>query len=459
MAIIEGFNRNCTQKILDGVNGQWASNFRLTILDSNNLKESLESARDFVTQFKDGEVTHKFQGKSYTFHFKYRDPWEWLVDLVTDPTLSNSIMWYPVEKYLHNGSKITRIYDEVNTGKRWWEIQVTVSLMNIWNTIINLEDKGKVSSTTKMHPIVLQAAFLPSEIRNASGNGGGVFIGLMPIVGNPNDSIESEDDTHTSVEIAQFKREIYHKVIHVIFRSIQKRSHHGDTLACGDKVRRVHYPGFLIHSVNGEEGCSTCGTRGAQAKHPCPKCLAEKMSLCMLSQNFTPRTQEDMMDIFRKVKDVGYSSRMSFLQDAGLHFVKNTFWKINNSSPYDAYSYDLLHAFDAGEWGKHLWPLVLEVLKPVKDGISRRHANLYSLTIAEMDFADGNSFRDILKLLPSNASLVHCIRVCTILRSIAGLRVVTSDQIDAYKKFLIKYEKWCKVTVVVSFIASSLTFI
>ncbi|KIJ39542.1 hypothetical protein M422DRAFT_257594 [Sphaerobolus stellatus SS14] len=192
------------------------------------------------------------------------------------------------------------------------------------------------------------------------------------------------------------------------------------------------------------------------------------MSLCMLSQNFTPRTQEDMMDIFRKVKDVGYSSRMSFLLDAGLHFVKNAFWKINNSSPYDAYSYDLLHAFDAGEWGKHLWPLVLEVLKPVKDRISRMHANLYSLTsmrriprwrglkhfhsVAEMDFADGNSFRDILKcvipcivqLLPSNASLVHCIRVCTILRSIAGLRVVTSDQIDAYKKFLIKYEKWCK---------------
>ncbi|KIJ22537.1 hypothetical protein M422DRAFT_132301, partial [Sphaerobolus stellatus SS14] len=72
--------------------------------------------------------------------------------------------------------------------------------------------------------------------------------------------------------------------------------------------------------------------------------------------------------------------------------------------------------------GKHLWPLVLKVLKPVKDRISRRHAmcriprwrglkHFYS--VAEMDFADGNSFRDILKciipcivqLLPSNASL------------------------------------------------------
>ena len=78
-----------------------------------------------LAQFKDGEVTHKFQGKSYTFHFKYRDPWEWVVDVVTDPTLSDSIMWYPVQKYLYNGTKITRIFDEVNTGERWWEIQVS----------------------------------------------------------------------------------------------------------------------------------------------------------------------------------------------------------------------------------------------------------------------------------------------------------------------------------------------
>ncbi|KIJ33453.1 hypothetical protein M422DRAFT_264557 [Sphaerobolus stellatus SS14] len=211
-----------------------------------------------------------------------------------------------------------------------------------------------------MHPIVLRPAFLPAEIRNASGNGGGTFIGLMPIVGNPNNTIENEDDTPTSVELAQFKRELYHKVTHVIFRSLRKRSHHGDALSCGDKIMRVVYPGFLIHSVDGEEGCSTCGTHGAQAKHPCPKCLAEKTALTMLSKHFMPRVQEVMIDIFRNAKKLGSSSRMALLRDSGLHFVKNTFWKINNSSPYDAYSYDLLHAFDAGEWSKHLWPLVLE---------------------------------------------------------------------------------------------------
>jgi len=40
---------------------------------------------------------------------------------------------------------------------------------------------------------------------------------------------------------------------------------------------------------------------------------------------------------------------------------KNAFWKIENSDPYLAYSYDMLHAFDSGEWGKHQWPLLLKI--------------------------------------------------------------------------------------------------
>jgi len=43
-------------------------------------------------------------------------------------------------------------------------------------------DKTDVSTTIKMHPIVLRALWLPSLVRNASGNAGGVLIGYMPIV-------------------------------------------------------------------------------------------------------------------------------------------------------------------------------------------------------------------------------------------------------------------------------------
>ncbi|KIJ45397.1 hypothetical protein M422DRAFT_251171 [Sphaerobolus stellatus SS14] len=326
-AVVKRFNSHCTQKLLNGINSQWANNSKLTIFDTNDLNESLAAARNFVTQFKDGEVTHEFRGKSYTFQLRYRDPWEWLVHLVIDPTLSTSIMWYPVEKYLHDGSTITRIYDEVNTGRRWWEIQDQLpqeyGLPHCFLPLHLWLDQGKVSHATNKHSIVLQPVFLPSEIRNASGNGGGIFIGFMPIVGNPNDSIEVEDDTPSSVELAQFKQEVYHKVLHVILKSIRKRSHHGDTLECGDRIRRVLSPGFLIHSVDGEEGCLTCGTRGANANHPCPKCLVAKEELTQLSKDFAPRLPLEMRVIFEKAKKIlSSTARMSLLRGFGLHFVK-----------------------------------------------------------------------------------------------------------------------------------------
>jgi len=33
-------------------------------------------------------------------------------------------MWFPVQKFLRDGNRITRIYDELNTGDTWWTIQV-----------------------------------------------------------------------------------------------------------------------------------------------------------------------------------------------------------------------------------------------------------------------------------------------------------------------------------------------
>ena len=43
-------------------------------------------------------------------------------------------------------------------------------------------DKGLVTRRVKKYPMLLRPAWLPRQIRNASGNGGGVLLGYMPIV-------------------------------------------------------------------------------------------------------------------------------------------------------------------------------------------------------------------------------------------------------------------------------------
>ncbi|KIJ49009.1 hypothetical protein M422DRAFT_246785 [Sphaerobolus stellatus SS14] len=296
----EAVRAETVTKLLSGFNGRWAPETYITIQNYADFQDSLAAARHFGVQFEEEEIMHTFRGREYRFKFRYRDPWKWILDILTNPMLSELIMWYPVEKYLHQGSRITRLYDELNSGTCWWEIQV----------------------------------------------------------GDPNNNTESEDDSLDSVEYAQFKREIYHKVSKRIFCTLRKKSHNGEAVTCGDKITRVVYPGFLIDAVDGEEGYCVCGTRGVKANHPCACCLVFKGDLHRLSKCFTRRTQEVMVSVYNQALEVSTSTaQQTILKNHGLHLVENAFWVIANSDPYLAYSYDMLHAFNSGEWGTHQWPL------------------------------------------------------------------------------------------------------
>ncbi|KAF8582945.1 hypothetical protein K439DRAFT_1349884, partial [Ramaria rubella] len=270
----------------------------------------------------------------------------------------------------------------------------------------------------------------------------------------------SENDSTDSVKLAQFKREVYHKVLAVIFRSIKRCSRSGETVTCGDDITRVTYPGFLVQSVDGEEACTTCSTQGTQAKHPCPQCLILKEFLHLLTKQFTPRTQKSMQEVYLQARNTAsHAAAEDMLRNVGLHLIKNFFWRVRNYNPYRAFSWDMLQAFDSGDWGKHQWPLTLEILSPADQthlaknmrqmprwrGL--KHFNAVSTT----DFADGNSYRDILKcilpclvnLMPRNSSLVHCIRICACLCMIAGLHAITEPQIQYISECLAKYEQYC----------------
>jgi len=115
-----------------------------------------------------------YAGVKHTFNFSFHDPWKWILDLVTDPTLASSIIWYPVKKILHENGKTTGLYDDIHSGQLWWDIQVcfvfsfsfyalTVEkdqmpqVDNLPHCFLPLHfwtDKGKVSTTTTMHPML-----------------------------------------------------------------------------------------------------------------------------------------------------------------------------------------------------------------------------------------------------------------------------------------------------------------
>jgi hypothetical protein len=203
-------------------------------------------------------------------------------------------------------------------------------------------DEGNVTKRVKKHPILLHAGFLPSEIHNASGSGGGVLIGYMPVVsilfvvivryqliaGHITMQIDDPGDpadrnSPRTLEYANFKRNVYQKVVDVIFKSLKGASHYGMVIGCGDKVQWVLYPGIPIEALDGKEACSACACQVALTNYPCLRCLVHHNELHMIDQQLPARTTEAIKQVYNN--SLATSTKMAaddILREYGLHAIK-----------------------------------------------------------------------------------------------------------------------------------------
>ena len=139
----------------------------------------------------------------------------------------------------------------------------------------------------------------------------------MQVIDTSDPSSRSAAETE---EFAHFKRDIYQKVLKIIFKSLKRRSHDGDTHRCADGISRILYPGILIESQDAEEAAYFCGCRAAAATHPCPKCLVSHSELHEIFGTFELRTPNNMRAVLQTVasaKTKGEKQRI--LVKHGLH--------------------------------------------------------------------------------------------------------------------------------------------
>ncbi|THU83784.1 hypothetical protein K435DRAFT_807241 [Dendrothele bispora CBS 962.96] len=391
----------------------WAPHSNITLTGYSDMEKTLLSARDLAVKFRTGSVTRTYRGKPYTFEFSFRDPWEWIVSLVTDPTLADSICWYPVRKYLHNGAHVQRLFDEPQTADLWWNAQDTIKktseyphcflLLLVWL------DKGNVTRKVKLHPMIARASFLPSTIRNASGNGGGILLGYVPSV----NQVTSFHDAMSEAEKAEqrnFKQQVYHGVMQAVFGSLQRPAETGECIKCADQVVRVLFPGIPYAALDGEEAWAYACTRASHANFPCPRCLVPHHKLDSITETFPLRTTASMKSVQKARAASTATEKSTILKSAGLHDVSAslTAFCLPCSDPYKAVSYDTLHKDDLGKFGKHIYPVVL---KAVQDGglagkLNQNMNNVPSWSslkhfrqITTLEYTDGKDMLHILKLV------------------------------------------------------------
>ena len=126
-----------------------------------------------------------------------------------------------------------------------------------------------------------------------------------------------------TLEFAQFKREVYQKILGRIFASLRRCSQMGEAHLCNDGIIRILYPGILIESQDGEEASYFCACRAATANYPCPKCLVPKSKLHYITKSFEPRTSESMCSVIVCASHATSKvAKEKILQDYGLHDIK-----------------------------------------------------------------------------------------------------------------------------------------
>ncbi|KAI6006349.1 hypothetical protein F5J12DRAFT_905767 [Pisolithus orientalis] len=271
-------------------------------------------------------ISHTIQGKAnnLTFPVYACSLWEWALDLLSNPLLAPHFVW--------DAQWYERFYSEPWTGDCWWDIQVCC------NNLYTLTVKG--------YPVIAHCGNLPMNIRNGEHFGGGCVISWLPIV--PESAKEEGKTSYTN-----YKCVIWHEAFLCIIDRLAELSKLGYKYECYDKITQWLFPLILILSADYEEQCMMSLIRGTKSKHPCPVCLVPLEDLSQLAKSFpthTIRQAKEALTIYQEKKSAGEP----ILKALGLQPVANVFWKVENSEPEEAVSFDRLHALHDGLFGHHL---------------------------------------------------------------------------------------------------------
>ncbi|KAF7317548.1 hypothetical protein MKEN_00841700 [Mycena kentingensis (nom. inval.)] len=440
----------------------------ITIQRVEELQSYLQKARKYIVEFQSRDLDEEFDGELRTFTMWFRSVWEWIIELVTDPSLAEHIVWYPQRKYLVvDGVRDRLREDEFYSADLWWEMQDKLPhVPGMHHCIFPLMlwlDEGRITSHTDMYPMLVRALALPAPIRNGSGNGGSFLVGFMPQVkdhGDPKSRTQKQ-----KVERAMHRRRLYHNALRIAFtQELARRSFNGDAVTCGDETARVLFPAVPVKSLDGKEADSLTGTRAAMSHFPCARCLVRADQLHDIftaDREWDARTTASMRGVYEEAREMRFQKHADeHLQAVGLHDVENAFWDMNNSDPYLGASYDLLHSDDLGKFGKHMWPRIQEVLGGLGAGalMTRNMGNVprwpglkHFNNVTSKQMNNGQQFLDIEKsllpcivqLLPGNSPWIHAIRAHLRYRMMMGLHCITDSQLARKEEYQADYGRWC----------------
>ncbi|KAJ7327972.1 hypothetical protein DFH08DRAFT_940723 [Mycena albidolilacea] len=291
-------------------------------LQSQAFSEELEQhelkklATDFIRNqskiYNTPKILMPYKTRDQTFEMYACPLWDWAMDIVQDRRLADFFCWDAEQCYIFDGTKWQCFYTEPCTAEAMWEIQSKLpkSIDNKLLPYILYADKAKLSSfgTQKGYPVVARLANVVVGLRNGSDWGGGQIVAWLPVV--EEDPLESGKPGYVN-----FKNTVWHEAFYKLLESIVLASKTGVMTKCGDN-------------------------RDEQSE---------------LSKHADLRTSKESKDTVMQARELNVEDREELLKSRGLRNVDNVFWNVAYSDPHQALSFEHLHSYSSGLWGKHLF--------------------------------------------------------------------------------------------------------
>ncbi|KAJ3522988.1 hypothetical protein NM688_g8795 [Phlebia brevispora] len=267
-------------------------------------------------------------------------------------------------------------------------------------------DKTELASfgDQKAYPVVAQWCALPHLVRNSKGLGAGRVIGFLPVIAK-----NAREDRKTGY--TTFKNVVWHEGVWEMLKELAQASHLGRKHKCGDDVVRTLYFLILILAADYEEQCTMALVRGLKSLFPCVICDAPAGRLWDVTEPWSIRDPEKVKAIIQDPM-LNITQKNEMTKHYGIRPTENLFWKFFNCNPYEALSFDRLHAFHGGLFGKHFLPMLQDLLAEISREaqgkvddqvalIPRFSGLTHFKSVSQIKLTDGTKFEDLSKVKSS----------------------------------------------------------
>ncbi|KAJ7260762.1 hypothetical protein C8J57DRAFT_1072259 [Mycena rebaudengoi] len=443
-------NRDLTETLISLIRRCGQNIKKFTINNQAELNELWDLASHKCTEEK-------------TYNTYTRPLWDWVLSLVQDPRLASSFVWDAEKVYRFDEDAFVRFYHEPWTADAFWEAQSKLPNNPAAKPvcIAVYADKSKLSTfgTEKGYAVIATVLNLPISIRHGVQIGSGQVVGHQPIV-------KEDTKENNKPAFANFKNVVWHSAFFKLLESLVDPAKVGHWTQCGDKIPRWLWPIILILASDYEEACVMALIRGLQCLYPCPICFVPWNEQSDLATTHQVRTGLESKQILEEARDCETAGeREKLLKDNGLRDAENVFWKINNTDPHQALSFDRLHAYHGGLWSDHIWAQIKLRVTALGRGARAKIDNQISAiprwrglnhfdAVMNISFNDGSKHQDIAKMMlfvahnvlvdKPGVLLLQALRSYLELDMYVGLQVHTSRTIAAGRRELLRFDSTMK---------------